>query len=431
MKTEYSRKYLLIFSALLIGYQYFGFVIEGNVPYTEITISSQANIPIVLSLLVVFFGIQFAYYWFTQKKEGRSYFELWSSIPIALIAITPVSYGYLSEYGIDWRVITSSVLIFALGGLLAIATYFLISIAFSIRSNREMRAMGLGRLPSASKALLLSSLVLLLLTIPIIYLLFRYGELLPVPVNHYWLVIFISPTLIFNFDTFINLIMCLGPSSIREKALNNLRRFRRAMDLHEMHYQYIGVEKPSEYELPAICLLAKSGSIVELEQQLSSGVDPDIQDARGWSPLMWAAAEGHSTTVNLLLDHGADPNTINYLGRSAVMYASNYGYYEIVQVLVEKGTILNPSGEFSDHPALSAAARHGHLKIVKLLVEYGADPLHRNEEGKSALDFAMEAGHGEVAKYLRNVLLQLDETRPEDKSSLVKNIGWIRKKPEN
>jgi len=382
-------------------------------------------------LLVVFFGVQFAYYWFNQKKGDRSYFELWSSIPIALIAITPVFYGYLNEYGIDWRVIISSALIFALGGLLAIAIYFLISTAFSIRTNREMRAMGLGRLPSASKALLLFSLVLLFITTLIIYLLVRYGELLPVPVNHYWIVIFISPTLVFNFDKFINLIMCLGPSSIREKALNNLRLFRRALDLHEMHYQYIGIEQPNEYELPAICSLAKSGSVVELEQQLSSGVDPDTQDARGWSPLMWAAAEGHSAAVNLLLDHGADSNTINYLGRSAVMYASNYGYYEIVRILVEKGTILNPSGEFSDLPALSAAARQGHLDIVKLLVEYGADPLHRNKEGKSALDFAMEAGHGEVAKYLRNVLLRLDETRPEDKTSLVKNTDWIRKKLDN
>lgn len=247
--------------------------------------------------------------------------------------------------------------------------------------------------------------------------------------NHHWVVIFVIPAFAFNFKEFYNLIMCLGPSSTRKKAISNLRAFRRAMDLHEMHYQYIGIEKRSEYEVPAICKLAKSGSTDELEKQLAGGADPDEQDARGWSPLIWAAAEGHLDAVNLLLDHGADPNTINYLGRSAVMYASNYGYYEIVRVLVEKGSILNLSSKLSDHPPLSAAAQRGHLEIVKLFVENGADPLYRNKEGKSALDLAMESGHGEIAKYLRNVLLKLDETPPEDKTNLVKNINWIRTKP--
>lgn len=430
MKTEYNRKYLLIFSGLLLGYQYLGFVIEGNIPYTGIQISSQANVPIVLTLLVAFFGTQLVFYWFKQKKEERSAFEIWSSISIALIAIAPVCYGYLQEYGIDWRVITSSILIFVLGGLLAVAIYFLIFTALSIRSQKEMRAMGLGRIPPVSKALLRASLILLLLAALVIYLLFRYGEFLPVPVNEYWLVMFLSPTLIFNFDKFLSLIMCLGPSRIRKKALINLRRFRSAMDLHEMHYQHIGIEKNVEYDVPTICEHAKSGNLSDLEQQLSSGVDPDTQDARGWSPLIWAAAEGHFHVIKLLLDHGADPNTINYLGRSAVMYASNYGYYEIVRALVEKGAILNPSGEFSDLPALSAAARQGNLEIAELLVEYGADPLHRSKEGKSALDFAMEAGHGDVARYLRNIMLQLDETPPEEKTNLVKNVEWVGKKPD-
>ena len=144
---------------------------------------------------------------------------------------------------------------------------------------------------------------------------------------------------------------------------------------------------------------------------------------------MWTAAEGHLNIVELLLEHGADPNIINYLGRSAIMYASNYGYYKIAKALVEKGATPNPTRELMDHPPLSATANQGHIEVVKLLVEHGANVMYKNEDKKSALDIAMEAGHGDVAKYLRNIMLEADEKTPEDKTNLTENIDWIGKKP--
>ena len=118
MKSDNNRKYLLIFSAILIGYQYFGLIIDGTIPYTQIKISPQANIPIVLTLLIIFFGSQFVFYLFKKKKEERSFFELITSIPIALIATVPVFYDYLKKFGIDWKVICSTILIIINGCLL-------------------------------------------------------------------------------------------------------------------------------------------------------------------------------------------------------------------------------------------------------------------------------------------------------------------------
>ena len=63
-----------------------------------------------------------------------------------------------------------------------------------------------------------------------------------------------------------------------------------------------------------------------------------------------------------------------------------------------------------------------------MLVENGANVMHKDKENnKTALDIAMEAGHGDVAKYLRQIMLEMDETPPEDKTNLVKNVGWIDK----
>ena len=98
MKTGNNRKYLLIFSGVLLAYQYLGLVIDGNIPYTQIKISSQANISIALTILIFFFGSQYSFYWFKQKKEERSLFEFASSIPIGLIAIGHICYIYLKKF---------------------------------------------------------------------------------------------------------------------------------------------------------------------------------------------------------------------------------------------------------------------------------------------------------------------------------------------
>jgi uncharacterized protein len=43
------------------------------------------------------------------------------------------------------------------------------------------------------------------------------------------------------------------------------------------------------------------------------------------------------------------------------------------------------------------AAHYGHDSVVKLLLEEGADPMLRNEQGLSAIDFAHRAKRTEAA----------------------------------
>jgi Ankyrin repeats (3 copies)/Ankyrin repeat len=279
---------------------------------------------------------------------------------------------------------------------LVIAVDFIISIPFSLRSPEEMKKMGLSKIPSASKAFIKCLFYLIPLSTAVFFLLVTYEHLLPVPLNNYWIVIFLTPTLLFNFDYFKNLLMCLGPSKVREKALNNLRIFRRAMDLHEMHYQYIGIEKIKDYEKPAIVEFARNGNLNEIQKLLDSGIDPNTQDSRGWSPLMWATAKKNLDIVKLLLEHGADPNLVNYLGQVAIMFASRYGSYEITKELVVNGAIVNPMIRLNLRPPLSEAASRGHIKIVKLLVEHDVNVMHKGIDDKSAIDLAMDAGYGVI-----------------------------------
>lgn len=424
MKSETSRKYLLVFSAIVIGYLFFGVDLDGAIPYTKIKFNSSEHVPLVLTALIIFFSSHYLYYWFKKKKEERNLFELITSIPIAFVAVSTVFYSYLLKIGIDWKVIIFSILLLFLGLILSIAIDFTITSFFSLRSKEEMEELGLGRVPSASKAFIRSLFYLYPLSISIMLFFSFYSEKLPTPLNNYWLFIFLTPTFMLNMDFFYNIIKLLGPKKVRKNALKNLRFFQHAFDLHEMHYQYSGIEEFKQYEVPPLCLNAKYGELKEVQALLNNGDNPNIQDKRGWTPLMWASAEGHLDVVDLLLEYGADPNIVNYLSRSSIMYASKYGSYNIAKALIDNGAIINTSDEFCNHPSLAVASQNGHLNIVQLLVENGADIMYKNKNGVTAIEIAMESGYGEVAKYLRNCMRK-EEQDLSKKSNVIDNTDWI------
>ena len=72
----------------------------------------------------------------------------------------------------------------------------------------------------------------------------------------------------------------------------------------------------------------------------------------------------------------------------------------IVQALLEVGADANArqSGGFVP---LHAAAQNGDAATSELLLAHGADPSIGNDDGKTAADFAGDAGHEELARRLR------------------------------
>ncbi len=63
----------------------------------------------------------------------------------------------------------------------------------------------------------------------------------------------------------------------------------------------------------------------------------DAKDKKGYSPLMWAAHNGHYDVVKLLLSLEADVHSRDNNGNSVLMAATFKGQIRIVQLLLEKG----------------------------------------------------------------------------------------------
>lgn len=424
--TNY-RKYLLIFSGLLLAYKYFGLVIK-KVPFTDVLVESEQSAILILALLTVYFGTHYSWSWLRGKNRADSKFEFCSAILIALIALSSVLYDYLVTFGIDWKVLFIGLVILLFGLLPAICLYLTITAIFSIRSKAEMTKLGVGRIPSASKAFFFGGAVLLILSLLIFGLFFYFHQMLPDVLQRYWLAVFLTPSVLINLEDVANLFLLLGPSKLRENSLKRLKLSRRAMDIHEMYYQYIGIEKSLAYDIPEVSRYAYEGDVESLKSMLACGEDPNCQDSRGWSPLMYAAAENQPEIVDLLLDYGADPNISNYLGRTALMYAANYGLEEIVRKLLSHGAITNVTSYLIGSPPLSAASARGHLAVVKLLIQHDADFNYTDSDGKTALALAMESGHGETAKYLRRVMLENDDRSDNEKADFLTKTDWVEKR---
>ena len=98
------------------------------------------------------------------------------------------------------------------------------------------------------------------------------------------------------------------------------------------------------------------------------------RDSRGWTPLSYAAENGHEAVVKLLLEKGAELETKDlHYGRTPLLYAARNGHEAVVKLLLEKGAELETKNDAYGGTPLSYAAENGHEAVVKLLLEKGAE----------------------------------------------------------
>jgi ankyrin repeat protein len=123
-------------------------------------------------------------------------------------------------------------------------------------------------------------------------------------------------------------------------------------------------------------------------------------DFTGQTPFLTAALAGDVTVMKLLLVHGADPLINTFQGTSPLMAAAGVNWVvaqtftegpqqllEAVKLCHELGMDVNQANSMGI-TALHGAANRGSDDIIRFLVEKGADPAARDNEGRSALDWA-------------------------------------------
>jgi Ankyrin repeats (3 copies)/Ankyrin repeats (many copies) len=115
------------------------------------------------------------------------------------------------------------------------------------------------------------------------------------------------------------------------------------------------------------------GDLEMVQILLEFGVDVDIKNRDGHTPLDYASASGHrndARVARLLVAHGADPNTRESIhGFTPLHRASKFGRIEIVRLLIEHGANVEVKNDGGSTP-LDVASGEQREEIVKLLSEH-------------------------------------------------------------
>ncbi len=102
------------------------------------------------------------------------------------------------------------------------------------------------------------------------------------------------------------------------------------------------------------------------------------------SPLMMAAFMGDAQLCKVLIARDAD---VNKPGWAPLHYAATKGHLEVIKLLLNEHAYIDAASPNGSTP-LMMAALYGTPEAVSLLLDEGADPLLKNIQGLTAIDFA-------------------------------------------
>lgn len=174
----------------------------------------------------------------------------------------------------------------------------------------------------------------------------------------------------------------------------------------------------------------ETNDVGEVGRLLARGMDPNSSDPDGRTLLMRAAWDGNEELIRLLLDRKARVDQRNSRGESALMMAALQGKVGAVKLLHGRGAPLDGNGwtplhyaAFNGHTevakflldnranidarapngatALMLAARGGHLDLARLLIQRVADVNAETDRGITALRWANETKNTDIARMLQ------------------------------
>ncbi|TKA71820.1 hypothetical protein B0A49_06846 [Cryomyces minteri] len=135
------------------------------------------------------------------------------------------------------------------------------------------------------------------------------------------------------------------------------------------------------------------------------------------TPLHLAAACGHLEAAMVLLEHGVEVDHVDQWHATALAIAQSNRKFDTAISLVEANATVDVKGVDIQKLFFAAIELQSATAVEKLLAT-GADALAKNEEGKTAMDLAKDAGDDDVTH-----LVAWSKTFYRDEASLAQEQG--------
>lgn len=150
------------------------------------------------------------------------------------------------------------------------------------------------------------------------------------------------------------------------------------------------------FEAAAVGDVARLGELLDADGSLRDAVAED-----GFTPLHLASFFGHADAVRALLARGAALEAVaeNPMRVRPLHSAAASGDLDVVRLLVGAGAEVDARQEGGFVP-LHAVAQNGDSDGVDLLLAAGADASLATDDGRTAADLALAAGHRNLATRL-------------------------------
>jgi len=144
-----------------------------------------------------------------------------------------------------------------------------------------------------------------------------------------------------------------------------------------------------------LCMPAKGNHREMMRLLMSFGAS--VPRILKWAPAYYFERYDQA---EFLMENGMDPNTMSWHGVTLLHNAAWKGWVDRAKLLIDHGAELDPLEDEYRSTPLGYAARWGHLEMVQLLLNAGADKTRAGAEWSTPLMWATTKGHKDIARIL-------------------------------
>lgn len=159
---------------------------------------------------------------------------------------------------------------------------------------------------------------------------------------------------------------------------------------------------------------ACQGNLTNLEEIIKSGVKPNAKSKQGESAILFAALKGQLNIVKYLYHY--DPKAKDKFDTNTLMYAAIGGQLNVAEYLYEQDpkVDLNKQDTYGNTALMYSAMGLAGNTVLPFLLERGANPNIKNENGMKAIDFAINGDNVDDIKLLLKYHTKLDYIAKDD-----------------